>query len=110
MTPLDVDQAVQIAGEHHRAGRGAEAETIYRHVLAQYPGHAGALHGLGVLAGQRGDLQHAIDLVGRAVAGAPGVADYQSNLGEFYRRAGRPAEAIACLERAIALRPDLAVA
>jgi predicted O-linked N-acetylglucosamine transferase (SPINDLY family) len=104
------DEALQIALGYHQAGRRAEAESIYRQILAQEPEHAGALHYLGVLAGQAGDLDRALDLIGRAVARTPAVAEYQCNLGEFYRRAGRLTEAITCLERAIALRPELAVA
>jgi predicted O-linked N-acetylglucosamine transferase (SPINDLY family) len=110
MTPVTIDQALDIALGHHQSGRRAEAEALYRQVLSEHPAHPGALHGLGVLAAQAGDLERAIDLIGRAVAGAPDVAEYQSNLGEFLRRAGRPAEAIAWLEKAIARKPDLAVA
>ena len=51
---MTIDQAMQIALEHHRAGRLAEAEAIYRQVLARCPDHADALHLLGVLAGQTG--------------------------------------------------------
>ena len=50
MTPITIEQAMQIALGHHQAGRLAEAEAIYRQVLAQFPDHADALHLLGVLA------------------------------------------------------------
>ena len=49
-----VEQAMQIAVGHHQAGRRVEAEAIYRQVLAECPDHAGALHLLGVLAGEAG--------------------------------------------------------
>ena len=52
----------------------------------------------------------AIELIGRAIALNPAVADYHSNLGESYRRAGRWDVAIACLRRAIELKPDHAEA
>jgi predicted O-linked N-acetylglucosamine transferase (SPINDLY family) len=106
----DVAQTMERALSHHRAGRLAEAEALYRQVLARFPTFAPARHWLGVIAGQHGDLARAIVLIGEAVAAAPAVAEYQSNLGEFYRRAGRLDEAIACLERAVALQPGLAVA
>jgi len=41
-----------VALDHHRAGRLAQAEAIYRQILAQVPDHAGALHMLGVLTGE----------------------------------------------------------
>ncbi len=83
MTQGTVDQAMQIALGHHQAGRRAEAEAIYRQVLAEFPAHAGALHLLGVLAGQAGYTDSAIDLIGRAVAINADVPEYHSNLGEF---------------------------
>ncbi len=43
MMPMTIDQAMQIAFEHHRAGRLAEAEAIYRQVLVHDPDHAHAL-------------------------------------------------------------------
>jgi hypothetical protein len=38
----------------HRGGSAAEAERLYRAVLAAEPGNADALHLLGVLAGKPG--------------------------------------------------------
>jgi len=110
MTPGTVEQALQTALVHHQAGRRAEAEAIYREVLAEFPDHAGALHLLGVLAGQAGSTDSAIELIGRAVAIKADVPQYHSNLGEFYCRAGQWDRAIGSLSRAIELKPDLAVA
>src|SRR5690349_16827449 len=45
---------------HHRAGRLAEAETLYRRVLAADPHDIDASHFLGVIAYQRGDLPQAV--------------------------------------------------
>jgi hypothetical protein len=39
---------------HHQAGSLAEAEVYYRQILAATPGHADALHLLGVIDYQRG--------------------------------------------------------
>ena len=38
MTPITIEQAIQLALEHHRAGRLAEAEALYRQVLSEVPG------------------------------------------------------------------------
>ena len=54
MTQETIQRAMQVAIEHHQAGRLAEAEGIYRQVLARFPDHTDALHLLGVLAGQTG--------------------------------------------------------
>jgi hypothetical protein len=70
-----IDQAMQDAVAHHQAGRWTAAERIYRQVLAALPGHADALHPLGVLACQAGRLDEALDLIGRAIAISPATAD-----------------------------------
>ena len=110
MTPIAIEQAMQIALGHHQAGRLAEAEGIYRQVLASVPNHSGALHLLGVLACQAGRLKLSIDLIGRAIAIDSAVAEYHNDRGESYRRSGRSNEAIAGFQRAIELNPRLALA
>lgn len=50
---------MQIAAEHHRAGRLAAAKTMYQEVLALDPRHADALFLLGVLERQTGQLEEA---------------------------------------------------
>ncbi len=37
MTPMTIDQAMQVAFGHHQSGRLAEAEALYRQVLAAFP-------------------------------------------------------------------------
>ena len=110
MTQVTSEHAMQIALGHHQAGRLAEAETLYRQVLAQVPDHAGALHLLGVLACHSGNWATAIDLIGRAIAIAPDVAGYHHNLGESYWRKGDWEAAIASSRLAIALNPGMAAA
>jgi thioredoxin-like negative regulator of GroEL len=50
---------MQIAAEHHRAGRTAAARAMYQEVLALDPRHADALFLLGVLDRQAGWLEEA---------------------------------------------------
>jgi hypothetical protein len=52
MDQLTIQQDFNLACQHHQAGRLEEAERLYRQVLAQQPGHAQAMHGLGLLASQ----------------------------------------------------------
>ena len=109
MNAITIEQAMQMALAHHRAGRLAEAEDIYRQVLGRDHGHAGALHLLGVLSCQTGRIPAAIDLIGRAIAINSAVAEYHNDLGEAYRRAGELDPAIASFQRALALRPGVAM-
>ncbi|MGD0463126.1 MAG: tetratricopeptide repeat protein [Tepidisphaeraceae bacterium] len=99
-------RAIEIALTHHRAGRLAEAEQIYRQVLSRQPDHPDALHLLGAVLGQRGQPQLAIELIGRAIGLRPQVPDYHANLGEFLRHAGNLEQSAASFRRAIALKAD----
>ena len=65
MPRVTIEQAVQIALQHHQAGRIAEAEKIYREVLNQRPNQADALHLLGVIALQVSRFDDAVDLISR---------------------------------------------
>jgi protein O-GlcNAc transferase len=110
MTRDTIEEAMEIAIGHHQSGRLAEAEGLYRQVLAQRPDHADALNLLGVLVCQAGQPEVGIDLIGRAITNNPAVAEYHSNLGAAYGTAGRGDGAIASFRRAVELRPDWAEA
>jgi tetratricopeptide (TPR) repeat protein len=111
MPSLTLDQALQLAIEHHRAGRHLDAESIYRQILAVAPGHADALHLLGVLSGQptaarKADPRAAVEFISRAVALHPGNPVYFSNLSNFLHALGRHDDAIAAARQALALDPS----
>jgi protein O-GlcNAc transferase len=108
MTHPTTDQAIHLALEHHQAGRFAEAEAYYRRILEYSPAHPDALHLLGVLAGQVGRTETAIQLIGRAIAVNPLIAEFHGNLAEIYRRTGRIVEAMASYRRVTELKPDSA--
>ena len=98
------------AVSHHQAGRYADAEQLYRKILASNPNHFDALHLSGVLACQAGELEKALSLIGKAVkinTRSP-LATY--NLGETYRLLERREEAANCYLRAATLKPDYAAA
>jgi predicted O-linked N-acetylglucosamine transferase (SPINDLY family) len=106
MNPQQIDLAVA----HHRAGRLAEAESAYRQILARDPKHAVALNLLGVIAGQRGDEDQAIELIGKAVKLKPDFADAHNNLANSYLRKGRIEDAVSSYKRAVKFKPDMASA
>ena len=107
---MTVQQQFESGVSHHQAGRLAEAERIYRQVLAQQPNHADALHMLGMLAGQTGQLDAAEDLIRRAIRLKPDYAEAYNNLGNALKGKRRLDEAIAAYRQAIALRPNFAEA
>ena len=60
---LALEQALDFAMQHHTAGRLPEAETIYQQILQNYPSEPIALHLLGAINHQRGELERALDLI-----------------------------------------------
>lgn len=101
---------LQVAVEHHQAGRLGEAEKIYRRILAAYPEQPDALHLLGVLAFQAGQPVPALDLIRRALTAKPDFPEACNNLGNVLKGTGQLDQAEAAYRRAIILRPDYAEA
>jgi SAM-dependent methyltransferase/tetratricopeptide (TPR) repeat protein len=94
------------AREHHKAGRLGKAEQIYHEILRSQPHHPDALHLLGVIAVQRAQPAHAVDLIEKAIRLNPTEAAYHSNLGEALRAQGQLDTAISAYRQALAIRFD----
>ncbi|CAK0746423.1 nitric oxide reductase NorD protein [uncultured Gammaproteobacteria bacterium] len=94
-----LDQAIDL----HRAGRLAEAEPLYRRVLARLPEQPDALHLLGVLSWQSNRIDEAAALVAKALAVRPDFAAACNSLGNILAAAGRSQEAAGQYRRALAL-------
>jgi tetratricopeptide (TPR) repeat protein len=106
---LDAASAAQQLGravQQHQAGRLAEAETLYRQVLARDAGNADALHLLGVVTHQKGRPCQAVELIRQAIAINPLEASFHANLGVAFKELGCREEAVACYRAAIRLRPE----
>jgi tetratricopeptide (TPR) repeat protein len=101
---------LSLALEQHRRGFLDEAARLYGQVLAARPGHADALHLLGVVAYQRGEYARAAEWIAGAIARNPGAAAYHANLAEVYRSLGRLDQAAASGRAALRLQPDHAEA
>jgi tetratricopeptide (TPR) repeat protein len=110
MPEVTIERAIQIAVDHQLAGRIAEAETVYRLILAKQPDNPDALHLCGVAVMQLGREAEGLKLVERAVKINPQCPEYWSNLGNGLRKVGRVDEGIEACRKAIALRPELAEA
>src|SRR5262245_45065940 len=104
------DEAFATARAHFQAGRLQEAEAGCRQVLEQDPGHADALHLLGVLAHRSGRNDVAAELIARAVVLNPDNPEFHYNLGVAQQVAGRFDQAAASYRLALRLQPDRAEA
>jgi protein O-GlcNAc transferase len=94
------------ATAHHQAGRLAEAENLYRQLIAADPAHAEAHCNLGVALKAQGKRSEAIACYQRALALKPRYGQAHFNLGNCLLDEGRPAEAIAAFEQALASNPQ----
>ena len=65
---LTIQQAIDLAVQHHNAGRLPEAESIYQQILQSDPDQPVALHLLGVIAHQVGKNDTAVDLIALALS------------------------------------------
>ncbi len=105
---VTIPEALALAIQHHQAGRLAEAEALYRQILAVQPQHPDALHLLGVIAQQVGRNDVAVDLIRQAIGLTPGNPAMHSNLGAALRGSGKLDEAVVAYRRALELQPDYA--
>ena len=89
----------------HQSGRLAEAENLYRTLLAAAPQDAQIATHLGVLRAQRGALEEGALLLAEVVRRAPREAMAWFHLGTVYAAMGKAAEAFAAFEGALAASP-----
>nr|WP_211112341.1 tetratricopeptide repeat protein [Azospirillum soli] len=90
--------------DHHRAGRLAEAQALYDHILALAPAHADVLHLSGLAAHQAGQSGRAVGWISAALAVHPAFAAACNSLGNAFAAQGRLEEAVAAYRRAITLQ------
>ena len=105
MAPFDPHKTMQLALEHHQAGRLMEAEAMYCQLLAHQPREAHVLHLLGVLSGQTRRFERAVDLLRQAVAIDASRPHFYFNLGVALADLRRFDEAIEAYRAAIGLDP-----
>jgi tetratricopeptide (TPR) repeat protein len=94
----------------HRRGDIASAEQLYRQILRLQPRHAGALHLMGAIHVQRGELTEALVACEAAAAINPTNAAVQQTLGDALHDLKRYPQAIAAYDRCLALDPGCFVA
>lgn len=110
MLSIPIPAAFELALQHHQAGRLAEAEALYREILAVQPGQPDALHLLGVVAHQASRPDIAVELIRQALGAAPQHVAAHFNLGNALRELGRMEEAAHAYRRATEIQPDYAQA
>jgi tetratricopeptide (TPR) repeat protein len=116
MSTLTIPQAMQMAARWHQSGQLAEAETIYRQILAQEPSFSEAKRALGGIAlahhqmgdslSDGGDWDAACEAYARALSIRPDSVTTYYNMGLALHRLGRLAIAEQACRRALSLNND----
>jgi tetratricopeptide (TPR) repeat protein len=96
------EQAIRARAE----GNLLLAEQYSRLVLGEQPNHAEALHLLGLIAHQQGDVDQALDYLNRSLIANGTNAKTWKHLGDAHLAVGKFHGAIANYEQALRLRPD----
>jgi protein O-GlcNAc transferase len=102
----DPQAALNHAMELHRNGQLADAENLYRQLLAHFPDSTDILHLLGLI---EVDSERDVDgfaKLSEAVRRSPQIPHYHANLGVRLLDRRRVTEAEACLREAIRLQPQ----
>jgi predicted O-linked N-acetylglucosamine transferase (SPINDLY family) len=94
----------------HQNGKIEAAEEIYKEILKNNINSFDALHLLGVIAGQKGNDELAIDLISKAIVINSKDARSHYNLGFSLQKLKYYELALTCYEQAILLEPNYAVA
>ena len=87
--------------------RFAEARPLAKEVAKKAPEHPLAWGLLGIIASEENLHDGAIGFFLKATKSAPRDAGFQNNLGEAYRKAGRPDEATKRYQEALRLKPNM---
>lgn len=104
-SPSPIQSAIQLAMQHHQAGRLEQADAIYRQILSVQPNHVDAMRFLGLIALQRGQSDSAVEWLKRAVDGAPGLLEARCELVAALVSAGQWEQAIAAAHSVLVDRP-----
>jgi tetratricopeptide (TPR) repeat protein len=101
-------EILQLAAQYQATGNSALAEQLAQSVLAQEQDHAGALHLLGVIAWQNGNLHDAMAYLRRSLTADPSNGVVWQHSGDVLLADGDVHGGITYYEQALRLRPDFA--
>ena len=103
-------QVLALGLEYHRAGQFAQAEQMYRRVLASDSDNWDALCYLGGVYLAQSQLDEAVAVLQRASELRPESVELRNDLGVVFAQQGKLDQAVACFRQAIQSRPDYAEA
>lgn len=109
-TMSSTDQLLQQAIALHQSNRLAQAEVLYRQVLAFRPDLAEIFINCALAQLGQGKREDAVEMLRRAIRAKPDIAKAHYHLGGALSGLGRFGEAVGAYRRAVELQPDHAEA
>src|SRR5687767_2906013 len=100
-----IARAMEDAAAHYRSGRRDEAEKICTRILKAQPSYFDAIHLLGLLKLDDGKAAAGHRLIETAAKANPHSPQLLSNLGRALSALNRDEEALASIDKAVALAP-----
>jgi len=107
---MNPQATLQRAFAAHQAGNLAEAEFLYKAVLAIDKNQFDAVHMLGLIEGQRGNYSDALRRITKALRIQPNSAEAHANLGRVQGALEDFPRAAVSYKKAVALKPGFALA
>ena len=101
-------QFLLTALQYYDEQKWTDAEQACHQSLQQHPNHPDALHLLGLLACQQGNLEQGIPYYQKALALKPTDVKIFTNLGMALKNQGNFEEAVAIYQQGLALDPNYA--
>ncbi|MBO6947032.1 MAG: tetratricopeptide repeat protein [Rhodospirillales bacterium] len=98
----EIESLMREASALHSAGKIGLAENTYKTVLRKRRNHAGAMHLLGVITCQRGNLETGVRMIERALRVQPSFPDAYISLAAVYLNAGDAKKSLEMAEAALA--------
>jgi arylsulfatase A-like enzyme/Flp pilus assembly protein TadD len=102
----DLQAADALAQTYARLGRSADAEALFKRVLARSPNASTTWNNLGALYLTQQRSTEAVNAFERAITINPVLAVAHNGLGVAYAREGQMDRAVAAWRKALELRPD----
>jgi len=103
---LNIDDKFELALSLHQRRQLAQAQSLYEEILCAQPRHFNALHLLGVIAAETGDLLKSVEMINRALTVEPHDPGAHFNKGAALQSLGDLAAALAAYDAAIELNPS----